>query len=148
MRYAALLVAVGTLGCGSLHAPWQPMWPQPAPARLVARADAVATHDPRGARELYLRVLRDYPDDPAAAQALYGVGRLAVDPDSPLLDYRTARATFKRLLARYPESPWAADARAWYAVLSAMSRQETEATRLRGDLRDLKEQDMELERRR
>jgi len=114
--------------------------------QLVARADALARdNSPREARETYLRVLRDFPDDPAAPRALYGLGQLRVDPKSPLRDYAAARLDFGRLVARYPASAWTPEARAWHAALSELLKHEADAERTRGDLEQLKELDMEME---
>src|SRR5882724_8854544 len=79
--------------------------------RLVARADTLAgTGWEHAARALYERVLREYPGDPAAAPALYNLGRLQVDPTSGFRNYRAAHATFSRLLTDFPKSRWEAAA--------------------------------------
>ena len=104
-------------------------------------------NSPREARDVYLRVLHDFPDDPAAPRALYGLGRLRVDPKSSLRDYAAARLDFGRLVARYPTSAWAPEARAWHAALSELLKHEADAERTRGDLEQLKELDKEMEER-
>jgi len=100
--------------------------------QLVARADALAAKGwDHAARALYERVLREYPGDPAAAPALYNLGRLQVDPTSGFRSYRAAHATFSRLLTDFPKSRWEADARAWRATLADLLAREEEARRLK-----------------
>ena len=100
--------------------------------QMVARADALAgTGWEHAARALYERVLREYPGDPAAAPALYHLGRLQADPTSGFRNYRAAHATFSRLLTDFPKSRWEADARAWRATLGDLLAREEEARRLK-----------------
>jgi hypothetical protein len=100
--------------------------------QLVARADTLAgTGWDHSARALYERVVREYPGDPAAAPALYNLGRLQVDPTSGFRNYRAAHATFSRLLTDFPKSRWEGEARAWRATLSDLQIREEEATRLK-----------------
>jgi len=148
MRRTAALVMVGLMGgCG---VPRRGLWllaPKTSEAEgLVAQADNLArTNAPREARTIYLRVLREYPDDPVAPRALYGLGRLRVDPKSPLRDYAVARTVFTRVATRYPSSQWAPEARAWQAALTELLKHEADAARSREDLERLKELDKELE---
>jgi len=101
--------------------------------QLVARADTLAeTGWEHAARALYERVVREYPGDPAAAPALYRLGRLQADPASGFRNYRAAHAAFSRLLTDFPKSRWEAEARAWRATLSDLLAREDEAARLRG----------------
>ena len=100
--------------------------------RLVARADTLAgTGWEHAARALYERVLREYPGDPAAAPALYNLGRLQVDPTSGFRNYRAAHATFSRLLTDFPKSRWEGEACVWRATLSDLQAREEEAARLK-----------------
>jgi hypothetical protein len=100
--------------------------------RLVARADALAgTGWEHAARALYERVVREYPGEPAAASALYNLGRLQADPASGFRNYRAAHAAFSRLLTDFPKSRWEAEARAWRATLRDLLAREEEAARLR-----------------
>jgi outer membrane protein assembly factor BamD (BamD/ComL family) len=118
-------------------------------ARLVARADDLAARgQARAAHALYERVLREHPGDPAGAAALYGVGRLEVDPTSGLRNYRAAHATFVRLLSEYPTSPWEPEARAWRAVLGDLLTHEDETAQLKAQIDRLRRTDLELEHRR
>ena len=124
----------------------------PAPARsesaqLVARAGELA-HDgkPVAARDLYERVVRDYPGDPARASALYGLGQLQCDPASPFRDYRASYTTFGRLLAEHPRSTYEAEAKLWRATLNELLARDEEMARLRSQLQRLKRIEVELER--
>jgi TolA-binding protein len=117
--------------------------------RLVAHADGLAERgQARAARVAYEHVLRHYPGDPAAAAALYGIGRLQVDPSSGVRNYRAAQRTFSRLLADYPGSPWEAEARAWRTAIADLLAREEEAARLKNQLEQLRRTDLDLERRR
>jgi TolA-binding protein len=123
---------------------------RPAPAtRLVAYADELAERgEAREAVLTYERVVRDYPADPAAAGALYGLGRVQASAPSPARNYRGALAAFTRVLSEYPGSGWEADARAWKAALVDLLAREEEAARLRSQIERLRRTDLELERRR
>jgi tetratricopeptide (TPR) repeat protein len=117
--------------------------------RLVAHGDGLAERgQARAARAADEHVLRRYPDEPAAAAALYGIGRLQVDPSSGVRNYRAAQRTFSRLLADYPGSPWEADARAWRTAIADLLAREEEAARLKNQLEQLRRTDLDLERRR
>ncbi|HSB41680.1 MAG TPA: tetratricopeptide repeat protein [Methylomirabilota bacterium] len=117
--------------------------------RLVAHADGLAERgEARAARTAYEHLLRRYPGEPAAAAALYGIGRLQVDPSSGVRNYRAAQRTFSRLLADYPGSPWEAEARAWRTTIVDLLAREEEATRLKNQLEQLRRTDLDLERRR
>ena len=118
------------------------------PARLIAQADDLADQGQAlEASHVYERVLREYPADPAAASALYGLGRLQASPASPLRSYRAAHATFSRLLTEYPQSRWEREARAWRAVLADLLAREDESARLRAQIERLRRTDLDLERR-
>lgn len=118
-------------------------------ARRVAEADALArAGQARTALSAYERVLREHRADPAAATALYRLGRLQADPEGGVRNYRAALRAFSRLLADYPQSHWDADARAWSAVLAALIAQEEEAARLKAQIERLRRTDLDLERRR
>ena len=137
---------------------------EPAPAaRLLEQAETLAREGSSGpAQALYVKIRDDFPQDPAAAGALYHLGVLQADPTNALKDYRAARATFTRLLAEYPRSPWDVDARAWQATLTDLLLREEESRRVtqrlrkaeddlirvRTGLERLKQTDLETERRR
>ena len=90
---SALALLLLAAGCST---GWGPSLPGPSEAeRLVARANALAgTGWEHAARALYERVVREYPVDPAAASALYSLGRLQADPASGSRNYRSAHAAF------------------------------------------------------
>jgi len=136
---SALALLLLAAGCST---GWVPSLRGPSEAeRLVARADALAgTGWEHAARALYERVVREYPVDPAAASALYSLGRLQADPASGFRNYRAAHAAFSRLLTDFPKSRWEADARAWRATLGDLLAGEEEATRLKVQLQGREEQ--------
>jgi outer membrane protein assembly factor BamD (BamD/ComL family) len=117
-------------------------------ARLVARGDAlVEDGQAQAAMAVYERVVREHAQDPAAASALYGLGRLQADPAGRLRNYRGAHAAFSRLIAAHPGSRWEPEARAWRAVLADLIAREDEAARLRTQIERLRRTDLDLERR-
>ena len=117
------------------------------PATMVERGFEMArTGRPLAARDLYERVVRDYPDDPVRAGALFGLGLLYADPAGSLRDYRGSYATFGRLLAEHPRSRWDADARLWRATLHELLAREEETARLRSQLQRLKRIEVDLDR--
>ena len=138
----ALLLVLLLAGCSTASAPLR------EPGRLLAHADDLAEQGQvQEAYRVYERVVREYPADPAAASALYGLGRLQAEPASPLRSYRAAHATFSRLLAEHPQSRWEREARAWQAVLGDLLAREEESTRLRSQIERLRRSDLDLERR-
>jgi TolA-binding protein len=126
------------------------------PPREAGRSDATALVDrasayardgkPTAARDLYERIIREYPEDPARPAALYGLGLLQADPAGPLRDYRAAYGTFGRLLSEHPRCRWEADARRWRAMLNEVMTREEEAARLRSQLERLKKIEVESDR--
>ncbi|HKW92408.1 MAG TPA: tetratricopeptide repeat protein, partial [Methylomirabilota bacterium] len=117
-------------------------------ARLVADGDDLAAGGQAAAAvTFYEQVLREYPSDPAAPAALYGLGRVQTDPSSGLRNYRAALATFSRLLAEYPRSRWEAEARAWRTALTDLLARDEETARLKSQIERLRRTDLDLERR-
>ena len=117
-------------------------------ARLVARADELVERGQAPAAiPVYERVVREHAQDPAAASALYGLGRLQADPASRLRNYRAAHAAFSRLITGHPGSRWEPEARAWRAVLADLIAREDEAARLKTQIERLRRTDLDLERR-
>lgn len=117
-------------------------------ALLVARADELVERgDAQAAMPVYERVVREHPQDPAVASALYALGRLQADPASRLRNYRAAHAAFSRLIASHPGSRWEPEARAWRAVLADLLAREDEATGLKTQIERLRRTDLDLERR-
>ena len=117
------------------------------PAVLVERGfDLARGGRPLAARDLYERVVRDYPDDPVRAGALFGLGLLYADPTGSLRDYRGSYATFGRVLVEHPRSRWDADARLWRATLHELLAREEETARLRSQLQRLKRIEVDLDR--
>jgi Tetratricopeptide repeat len=142
---AVVLAAVMLAACARFQSP-RPTLEVPA-SRDLAEADRLArAGSGRAARTLYRRVLREGRGTLVAAEALYGLGRLYVDPESGVRDYGSAHTAFSRLLREYPNSARAPEARCWDALITEMQRNQTEAGRLRADLDRLKALDMEQER--
>jgi tetratricopeptide (TPR) repeat protein len=177
LRWIAPLLLLACSAC-STGRPWP--WSSPEPRdptdtravdRPAVRPAVLLTTDAddlarrgqaQAALATYERVLREYPGDPAAAGALYGLGRLQTDPSGGLRNYRAALRTFSRLLADYPQSRWEPEARAWRAVIADLIAREEDAARSKEDAGRLREEtarlktqierlrrtDLDLERRR
>jgi hypothetical protein len=152
-RRDALLVAWALAAACAAQRPPPPPPPPPPPlspaAQLVQQADdAVKINEARTARDLYTQVLKDYPNDPAAFDARYGLAMLRVDPKSPLLDYDAARVNFDRLVARYGKQggDWLREAQAWRAVLRRLDSCEEKTAKLEADLEQMKDLGADVER--
>jgi TolA-binding protein len=145
---AGLLVGLA-LACGPARVPEPVAPPESVAQQELAQANELArANNPKQARDLYLKVAREYPTDPAAAEALYALGLLRASAKGPLRDYGAARVAFERVLDEHPQSARAPEARVWAAVLRELQRRQAETRRLRGDLERVKTLDMELEKRR
>jgi TolA-binding protein len=117
------------------------------PVQFLSRADELARDgSPLAARDLYERVVRDFPDHPVRAGAIYGLGQLQADPAGPLRDYRAAYATFGRVLTEHPRSRWETDTRRWRGVLSELLARDDEAHRLRVQLQKLRRIEVDLDK--
>ena len=95
------------------------------------------------------------------AEALYLLGVRQADPTSGIRDYRAARATFTELLIQYPHSRRNAEARAWQATLTdllvreadarrallRLRRSEEDGKRTKTNLDWIRQNDLDLERR-
>jgi hypothetical protein len=89
-------------------------------ARWLRQSESLERDGKAGpAQALYVKIHGDFPNDPAAPQALYRLGILQAEPMNPLKNYRAARATFTRLLAEYPRSSRDTEARVWQATLTS-----------------------------
>jgi hypothetical protein len=142
---ALTLLFVAVAACARFRTP-PPTVEVPA-SRDLAEADRLArAGSGRAARTLYRKVLREGRGTLVGAEALYGLGRLYVDPESGVRDYGSAHTAFSRLLREYPSSARAAEARCWDTLITEMQRNQTEAGRLQADLDRLKALDMEQER--
>lgn len=174
-RGTALVVAVAVLsaGCATSEWTWRP-WrfdtaPSPAasavagppaltasrgpasrmadPVLLVTRANEFAREGmPLAARDLYERVINDYPAHPVRAGALFGLGQLHADAAGPLRDYRIAHLTFGRVLAEHPRSRWESETRLWRGVLNELLTRDDEAYRLRLQLQKLRRIEVDLDK--
>ena len=117
------------------------------PVQLVARANELARDGmPLTARDVYERVIRDYPEHPVRAGALFGLGQLQADPAGPLRDYRVAYLTFGRVFAEHPRSRWEAEARVWRGILNELLARDDEAQRLRAQLQKLRRIEVDLDK--
>lgn len=149
---ALALVLASGCSSNSRPSPWitdsHDRGASPAAARLVAQAnELVEQGQTKAALSAYEEVLREYPRDPAAASALYGLGRLQADPASRVRNYRAAHAAFSRLISDHPGSRWEPEARAWRGVLADLLAREDESARLKIQIERLRRTDLDLERR-
>ena len=175
-RAAALVATVALLGSGCATSEWKwPALPWPGqtsagpppsavsgppsppppvppsragdPVQLVTRANELARDGmPLAARDVYERVIRDYPEHPVRAGALFGLGQLQADSAGPLRDYRLAYLTFGRVFAEHPRSRWEAEARVWRGILNELLARDDEAQRLRAQLQKLRRIEVDLDK--
>jgi TolA-binding protein len=145
--WPALVFVLAAAGC--TRAPRAAPWSDTDATAMLHRADELAANGSSAdARQLYRTVTLRFRGTPAAADALWSLGRLYTDPSGRLHDWGAADATFARLATEYPDSTHADEARAWHAALSELLRQQASAQRLRTELDRLKDLDLEEERRR
>jgi TolA-binding protein len=172
---AALVATVALLGTGCATSDWKlPSWSWPGqtsasptasavagppspppvpsirvgdPVQLVTRANELARDGmPLSARDVYERVIREYPEHPVRAGALFGLGQLQADPAGPLRDYRVAYLTFGRVFTEHPRSRWEAEARVWRGILNELLARDDEAQRLRAQLQKLRRIEVDLDK--
>jgi hypothetical protein len=158
VRRFVLVLALLAGACARPPAP-PPATTGPPPPSEAERAladglAAVAKSDDRAALRKLAAVVDGWPTDPAAAEALWMIGVLRVDPQSRVRDLRAARAVFARLASEFPQRPEAAAARGWVAVLRERDRCDDELATLRDESARLRETveamrrlDLDVERR-
>jgi hypothetical protein len=145
----AAVLLVTCIGCGPVQLPGL----TDATGLELDRADEDALQGrPREAYARYEAIVRDHPNDPAAAEALHRMAMLRVEAGSPLRDRRTAQLLFRRLATDYGTTLSGREARAWRVLLREIDRCEAEATRrgadaekLRQTLDSIRDSDLELE---
>jgi hypothetical protein len=154
-RYVtALVVGVMLSGCS---AGWRGFpgtsAPSPVASQALAEADRAALGGrPREALTRYEAIVRDHPEDPAAAEALHRLVMLRLEPGSPLRDKRIAASLLRRLANEHEHTLAGREARTWRALLRDLDRCEVESTRneadaekLRQTLESIKDSDLEQE---
>jgi hypothetical protein len=145
---AALVVAGCTTG-----------WRGPASGESRAARSAMTDADAaamsgkvRDANARYELIVKQYPNDPIAAEALHRMAMLRLEVRSPIRDRRQAAAILRRLQSDYPTTLWAREARAWRGLLGEIDRCTVEATKrganaekLQKTLDSIRDSDLELE---
>ncbi len=102
-------------------------------------ADAIAA---------YRKIVTDYPQSPAAADALFAIARLNAFYDNPQKDYTQALADFEDFDKRYPDHEKDRDAKNWQAILKLVLDMKKENARLRKNIDQLEKVDIQHEERR
>jgi len=151
-RAFALLMAFG-IGCTAGWTGPTVSGESRASRAAIAEADRDALQGRlREAAARYEAVVRDYPKEPAAAEALHRLAMLRLEPGSSLRDRRAAQALLRRLSTEYASTLWGREARAWRGLLREIDRCAAEATRrgadaekLRQTLDSIRDSDLELE---
>ena len=155
VRRLGLVLAVATL-C-ACPAGWRGMSEtspsSPVAAQALADADKAALAGrPREAGARYEGIVRDHPQDPAAAEALHRLAMMRLDPQSPLHDKRAAAALLRKLANEHGNTLAGREARTWRVLVRDLDRCEVESTRneadaekLRQTLESIKDSDLELE---
>ncbi|MDX1643801.1 MAG: tetratricopeptide repeat protein [Thermoanaerobaculia bacterium] len=110
---------------------------------LLALGDSrLAEGDLSGAAATYLELVDLYPRTDEAAQALFQLAALQLNPSSPIYDSGKAVATLERLELEHPGSPWAPAA----TLLLELTRQNADLEQtlraLRTQLDELKQLDL------
>ena len=116
-------------------------------------ADATAMSGKvRDANARYELIVKQYPKDPIAAEALHRMAMLRLEVGSPIRDRRAAATLLRRLQSEYPNTLWGREARAWRGLLGEIDRCTTEATKRGADaqklqktLDSIRDSDLELE---
>jgi hypothetical protein len=124
-------------------------------AARTAMTDADATAmsgKVRDANARYELIVKQYPKDPIAAEALHRMAMLRLEVGSPIRDRRQAAAILRRLQTDYPTTLWGREARAWRGLLGEIDRCTAEATKrganaekLQKTLDSIRDSDLELE---
>ena len=113
-----------------------PSEPLAARALVAAAGWRWNADDDPGALRLFRDVLRRFPDRPQAAEALYGMGRIAQEEGR----YDEARKSYARIADEFPEADLAAEARwraAWMRYLGGdMAAAERDYARVAAQSRD------------
>lgn len=125
----------------------------PVVAQALADADKTALAGrPREAASRYEAIVRDHPEDPAAAEALHRLAMMRLDPGSTIHDKRAATALLRKLASEHGNTLVGREARVWRALLRDLDRCEVESTRneadaekLRQTLESIKDSDLEQE---
>lgn len=110
---------------------------------LLALGDGrLAEGDLSGAATTYLELIDLYPRTDQAAQALFQLAALQLNPSSPIYDTGKAVATLERIELEHPGSPWAPAA----TLLLELTRQNADLEQtlraLRTQLDELKQLDL------
>lgn len=93
---------------------------------LLALADSeLAAGNPTAAADVYLRLAEEHPYSDEAAQALFQLVALQLDPSSPLYDSGAAVVTLERIEADHSQSLWAPAA----ALLLELTRRNADLER-------------------
>jgi hypothetical protein len=149
----ACLLAAGAAGC---TAGWSgpSAWGESRAARsAMIDADAAARNGKiRDAYARYELIVKQYPKDPVAPEALHRMAMLRLEVGSPIRDRRQAAAILRRLQSEYPNTLWGREARAWRGLLGEIDRCTVEATKrganaekLQKTLDSIRDSDLELE---
>jgi tetratricopeptide (TPR) repeat protein len=136
-RLLLILLATAAAAC-SVARPATQLAPPPDDSdRMVRLADAcVEAGDYREALRLLTAVASLSPASPFQDRALFGLGRLLVQPGHGIRDYWQAYAAFDRLTREHADSPYADEARAWRDVLVGYLSQSRELEQRAQELDD------------
>jgi len=93
----------------------------------------------------YRKIVKDYPQAPIAADALFAIAHLHAFYDNPQKDYTQALADFENFVNHYPNHEKVNDAKNWEAVLKLMLDAKKENNRLRKSIEQLEKVDIRHE---
>jgi hypothetical protein len=157
MMGRAMLSLLAALAVGGCTSAW---WRTPsasgesraARSALTDADDAAMNGKIRDATARYELIVKQYPKDPIAAEALHRMAMLRLEVGSPIRDRRQAAVILRRLQSDYPTTLWGREARAWRGLLGEIDRCTAEATKRGADaeklqktLDSIRDSDLELE---
>jgi hypothetical protein len=152
-RLLLVLLSVLAAGCAAGWNGPSPSGESRAARTAMTDADAAAQSGKvRDANARYELIVKQYPKDPIAAEALHRMAMLRLEVGSPIRDRRAAAALLRRLQSDYPTTLWGREARAWRGLLGEIDRCTAEATKRGADaqklqktLDSIRDSDLELE---
>jgi outer membrane protein assembly factor BamD (BamD/ComL family) len=93
----------------------------------------------------YRKIIKDYPQSPVAADALFSIAHLQAFYDNPQRDYAQALVDYEDFEKRYPNHEQIQEAKNWETVLKLILDTKKENNRLRKSIEQLENIDIRHE---
>jgi outer membrane protein assembly factor BamD (BamD/ComL family) len=94
----------------------------------------------------YKKVISDYPNTHAAAEAQFSIGYALVYYDNPGMDYSQALEEFDTFIKLYPYDNLVYEAKNWYSILKTLNDTIKDNVRLNSNIEQLKQLDIRREK--